>query len=83
VSVGSWQALVVEEPQSALVELGGGDPFDHRLPQVVEASEPSRPTVVEIGEPLLTGKARARPADRPTSLTVRASCPADFSCRER
>ena len=53
--------MVVEEPQSALVELGGGDPFDHRLPQVVKAPEPPRPTVVAIGEALLIGKARARP----------------------
>jgi predicted O-methyltransferase YrrM len=28
VSAESWQALVVEDPQPALVELGGGDPFD-------------------------------------------------------
>src|SRR5829696_4614231 len=27
-SVGPWQALVVEDPQSTLIELGGGDPFD-------------------------------------------------------
>src|ERR687898_3015342 len=58
VPAGSWPALVVEEPQSALVELGGGDPFDHRLPQVVKAPEPPRPTVVAIGEALLIGKAR-------------------------
>jgi hypothetical protein len=28
VSAGSWQALVVEDPQLALAELAGGDPFD-------------------------------------------------------
>jgi hypothetical protein len=27
-SAGSWQALVVEDPQLALAELAGGDPFN-------------------------------------------------------
>lgn len=27
-STWSWQALIVEDPQPALIELGGGDPFD-------------------------------------------------------